>query len=238
MPDVTDVPVNQFMENPINKFMENPVNKFTETITDNIVKLNKDELDELENKKIKNQIFSPYSFRVSEIYEDDFYRTAYPYMPFLNNQKIMNFFKKVKGILWGLMYLPDSSNECKDCIYSSVDDYKRYCVDLKFTRYVYLDGKNKGNRKNNDTKDVKDVKGFISNLIFHICYNSVVMELNSTHYSDGNNKNNKKIIKSNKKKIDSYSMNELIETWVNWNEFENVNGSIEGMGMGLFEKLY
>ena len=243
MPDVTDVPVNQFTdvpvnkftENPINKFMENPVNKFMETITDNIVKLNKDELDELENKKIKNQIFSPYSFRVSEIYEDDFYRTAYPYMPFLNNQKIMNFFKKVKGILWGLMYLPDSSNECKDCIYSSVDDYKRYCVDLKFTRYVYLDGKNKGNRKNNDTKDVK---GFISNLIFHICYNSVVMELNSTHYSDGNNKNNKKIIKSNKKKIDSYSVNELIETWINWNEFENVNGSIEGMGMGLFEKLY
>ena len=243
MPDVTDVPVNKFTdvpvnkftENPINKFMENPVNKFMETITDNIVKLNKDELDELENKKIKNQIFSPYSFRISEIYEDDFYRTAYPYMPFLNNQKIMNFFKKVKGILWGLMYLPDSSNECKDCIYSSVDDYKRYCVDLKFTRYVYLDGKNKGNRKNNDTKDVK---GFISNLIFHICYNSVIMELNSTHYSDGNNKNNKKIIKSNKKKIDSYSVNELIETWINWNEFENVNGSIEGMGMGLFEKLY
>ena len=162
-------------------------------------------------------------------------------MPFLNNQKIMNFFKKVKGILWGLMYLPDSSNECKDCIYSSVDDYKRYCVDLKFTRYVYLDGKNKGNKKNNnakDVKDVKDVKGFISNLIFHICYNSVIMELNSTYYSDGNNKNNKKIIKSNKKKIDSYSVNELIETWINWNEFENVNGSIEGMGMGLFEKLY
>ena len=231
----TDVPVNKFTENPINKFMENPVNKFTEIITDNIVKLNKDELDELENKKIKNQIFNPYSLRVSEIYEDDFYRTAYPYMPFLNNQKIMNFFKKVKGILWGLMYLPDSSNECKDCIYSGVDDYKRYCVDLKFTRYVYLDGKNKGNRKNNDTKDVK---GFISNLIFHICYNSVVMELNSTHYSDGNNKNNKKIIKSNKKKIDSYSVNELIETWINWNEFENVNGFIEGMGMGLFEKLY
>lgn len=243
MPDVTDVPVNKFTdvpvnkftENPINKFMENPVNKFMEIITDNIVKLNKDELDELENKKIKNQIFSPYSYRVSEIYEDDFYRTAYPYMPFLNNQKIMNFFKKIKGILWGLMYLPDSSNECKDCIYSSVDDYKRYCVDLKFTRYVYLDGKNKGNRKNNDTKDVK---GFISNLIFHICYSSVVMELNSTHYSDGNNKNNKKIIKSNKKKIDSYSVNELIETWINWNEFKNVNGSIEGMGMGLFEKLY
>ena len=139
----TDVPVNQFTENPINKFMENPVNKFTETITDNIVKLNKDELDELENKKIKNQIFNPYSSRVSEIYEDDFYRTAYPYMPFLNNQKIMNFFKKIKGILWGLMYLPDSSNECKDCIYSSVDDYKRYCIDLKFTRYVYLDGKMK-----------------------------------------------------------------------------------------------
>ena len=88
----TDVPVNKFTENPINKFMENPVNKFTETITDNIVKLNKDELDELENKKIKNQIFSPYSSRISEIYEDDFYRTAYPYMPFLNNQKIMNFF--------------------------------------------------------------------------------------------------------------------------------------------------
>ena len=249
MPDVTDVPVNKFTdvpvnkftENTLNKFMENPVNKFTEIITDNIVKLNKDELDELENKKIKNQIFNPYSSRVSEIYEDDFYRTAYPYMPFLNNQKIMNFFKKVKGILWGLMYLPDSSNECKDCIYSSVDDYKRYCVDLKFTRYVYLDGKNKGNRKNNDTKDVKDVKdvkGFVSNLIFHICYNSVIMELNSTHYSDGNNKNNKKIIKSNKKKIDSYSVNELIETWINWNEFENVNGSIEGMGMGLFEKLY
>ena len=249
MPDVTDVPVNKFTdvpvnkftENPINKFMENPVNKFTETITDNIVKLNKDELDALENKKIKNQIFNPYSSRVSEIYEDDFYRTAYPYMSFLNNQKIMNFFKKVKGILWGLMYLPDSSNECKDCIYSSVDDYKRYCVDLKFTRYVYLDGKNKGNRKNNDTKDVKDVKdvkGFVSNLIFHICYNSVIMELNSTHYSDSNNKNNKKIIKSNKKKIDSYSVNELIETWINWNEFENVNGSIEGMGMGLFEKLY
>ena len=240
MPDVTDVSVNKFTDVPANKFMENPVNKFMETITDNIVKLNKDELDELENKKIKNQIFNPYSSRVSEIYEDDFYRTAYPYMPFLNNQKIMNFFKKVKGILWGLMYLPDSSNECKDCIYSSVDDYKRYCVDLKFTRYVYLDGKNKGNRKNNDAKnnDAKDVKGFISNLIFHICYNSVVMELNSTHYSDGNNKNNKKIIKSNKKKIDSYSVNELIETWINWNEFENVNGSIEGMGMGLFEKLY
>ena len=241
MLDVTDVPVNKFTDVPINKFAENPINKFMETITDNIVKLNKDELDELENKKIKNQIFSPYSFRVSEIYEDDFYRTAYPYMPFLNNQKIMNFFKKVKGILWGLMYLPDSSNECKDCIYSSVDDYKRYCIDLKFTRYVYLDGKNKGNRKNNDTKDVKDVKdvkGFISNLIFHICYNSVIMELNSTHYSDDNNKNNKKIIKSNKKKIDSYSMNELIKTWINWNEFENVNGSIEGMGMGLFEKLY
>ena len=241
MPDVTDVPVNKFTDVPVNKFTENPINKFTEIITDNIVKLNKDELDELENKKIKNQIFSPYSFRVSEIYEDDFYRTAYPYMPFLNNQKIMNFFKKVKGILWGLMYLPDSSNECKDCIYSSVDDYKRYCVDLKFTRYVYLDGKNKGNRKNNDAndaKDVKDVKGFVSNLIFHICYNSVIMELNSTHYSDDNNKNNKKIIKSNKKKIDSYSVNELIETWINWNEFENVNGSIEGMGMGLFEKLY
>ena len=240
MPDVTDVPVNKFTDVPVNKFTENPINKFMETITDNIVKLNKDELDELENKKIKNQIFNPYSSRVSEIYEDDFYRTAYPYMPFLNNQKIMNFFKKVKGILWGLMYLPDSSNECKDCIYSSVDDYKRYCVDLKFTRYVYLDGKNKGNRKNNDAKnnDAKDVKGFISNLIFHICYNSVIMELNSTHYSDGNNKNNKKIIKSNKKKIDSYSVNELIETWINWNEFENVNGSIEGMGMGLFEKLY
>ena len=233
----TDVPINKFAENPINKFMENPVNKFMETITDNIVKLNKDELDELENKKIKNQIFSPYSSRISEIYEDDFYRTAYPYMPFLNNQKIMNFFKKVKGILWGLMYLPDSSNGCKDCIYSNVDDYKRYCVDLKFTRYVYLDEKNKKNKdaKNNDAKDVK---GFISNLIFHICYNSVVMELNSTHYSDDNNKNNKKIIKSNKKKIDSYSMNELIEIWINWNEFENVNGSIEGMGMGLFEKLY
>ena len=241
MPDVTDVPVNKFTDVPVNKFMENPINKFMEIITDNIVKLNKDELDELENKKIKNQIFNPYSSRVSEIYENDFYRTAYPYMPFLNNQKIMNFFKKVKGILWGLMYLPDSSNECKDCIYSSVDDYKRYCVDLKFTRYVYLDGKNKGNRKNNgtkDVKDVKDVKGFISNLIFHICYNSVVMELNSTHYSDDNNKNNKKIIKSNKKKIDSYSVNELIETWINWNEFKNVNGSIEGMGMGLFEKLY
>ena len=226
MSDVTDVPVNKFTESPINKFMENPVNKFTETITDNIVKLNKDELDELENKKIKNQIFSPYSYRVSEIYEDDFYRTAYPYMPFLNNQKIMNFFKKVKGILWGLMYLPDSSNECKDCIYSSVDDYKRYCVDLKFTRYVYLDRKS-------------DVKGFVSNLIFHICYSSVVMELSNSYYNEGSTENSTgKIIKHNKKNIDSYSVNELIETWINWNEFENVNGSIEGMGMGLFEKLY
>lgn len=192
-------------------------------ITDNIIKLNEDELTD---KSIKSQIFNPYSSRVSEIYEDDFYRTAYPYMPFLNNQKIMNFFKKVKGILWGLKYLPDSSNECKDCIYSSVDDYKRYCVDLKFTRYVYLDGKS-------------DAKGFVSNLIFHICYSSVVMELSNSYYNEGSTKNSiGKIIKHNKKKIDSYSVNEFIETWINWNEFEDVNGSMECMSMGLFEKLY
>lgn len=217
-------------------------------ITDNIIKLND---EELEDKKIKNQIFSPYFSRISEIYDEDFYHTVYVYRPFLDDRRILNYFKRVRGVLWGLKYLPDGSNGCRDCICRGQDDYKRYCVDIKFTRYIYgrCDVNGNGNGKG------KEFKGLISELIFHVCYGGVVMEVKNTYLpndaddentennSGENNKNNKKYIKHNKRKIDGYNINTYIETWVNWDclksrdEREEYIGDGLNEGMGVFDGL-